>query len=57
MSYLLKNVSIQELAQAIRSAHAGLSTWSLEVTEALIQELPNQLQKDFTVTGKKRFWR
>lgn len=35
-SYLLKNVSAQELAAAIRAAHAGRSTLSPEATEALI---------------------
>jgi len=37
MSYLLKNVSADELAQAIRSAYAGRSVMAPEATEALIQ--------------------
>ncbi|HXD10911.1 MAG TPA: response regulator transcription factor [Anaerolineales bacterium] len=37
ISYLLKGVSANELAQAIRAAHAGRSTISAEATEALIQ--------------------
>ncbi len=36
ISYLLKNVSANELAAAIRSAHAGRSTLAPEATQALI---------------------
>ncbi len=36
IGYLLKNVSAQELAQAIRHAHAGRSTLSQEATKVLI---------------------
>jgi NarL family two-component system response regulator LiaR len=36
ISYLLKNVSADELAAAIRSAHAGRSTLAPEATQALI---------------------
>jgi two-component system, NarL family, response regulator LiaR len=36
MSYLLKNVTAEDLAQAIRSAHTGRSTLAPEVTSALI---------------------
>ena len=37
ISYLLKDVSVDELAQAIRAAHAGQSTLAPEATQALIQ--------------------
>jgi len=37
ISYLLKGVSAEELAQAIRAAYAGRPTISPEATEALIQ--------------------
>lgn len=37
ISYLLKNVSAEELAQAIRAAHAGRSTLAPEAAQALIQ--------------------
>jgi NarL family two-component system response regulator LiaR len=37
IGYLLKNVSADELADAIRSAHAGRPTLAAEATEALIQ--------------------
>ena len=36
-SYLLKNVSAEELAVAIRNAHAGQATLAPEATDALIQ--------------------
>ncbi len=35
IGYLLKGISADELAQAIRAAHAGRSTLSPEVTQAL----------------------
>jgi NarL family two-component system response regulator LiaR len=37
ISYLLKNVSAEELATAIRAAHRGRSILAPEATEALIQ--------------------
>ncbi len=37
ISYLLKNVSAQTLAEAIRQAHAGHSTLAPEATEALVK--------------------
>ncbi|MBN1872837.1 MAG: response regulator transcription factor [Anaerolineae bacterium] len=37
MSYLVKNVSCDELTQAIRAAYLGQSTFSPEATQALIQ--------------------
>jgi two-component system, NarL family, response regulator LiaR len=37
ISYLLKDVSADELAQAIRAAHCGRSTLSPEATQALVQ--------------------
>jgi NarL family two-component system response regulator LiaR len=37
ISYLLKNVSVEELAAAIRAAYAGRSTLAPEVTQVLIQ--------------------
>ncbi|NIM96469.1 MAG: response regulator [Anaerolineales bacterium] len=36
ISYLLKNVSVSELAEAIRAAHAGKSTLAPEAVQALI---------------------
>jgi NarL family two-component system response regulator LiaR len=37
ISYLLKNVSAQELADAIRAAHAGRPTLAPEAVQALVQ--------------------
>lgn len=37
IGYLLKNVSVEELAAAIRSAYAGRPTLSQEAAEALVQ--------------------
>jgi NarL family two-component system response regulator LiaR len=37
ISYLLKDVSVDELAEAIRAAHAGRPTLAPEAAEALIQ--------------------
>jgi two-component system, NarL family, response regulator LiaR len=37
IGYLLKNVSAEELAAAIRAAHAGRSTLAPEATQALVQ--------------------
>ena len=40
IGYLLKNVSVDELATAIRAAHAGQSTLAPEAMQALIQSSP-----------------
>lgn len=37
ISYLLKNVSVDDLAEAVRAAHAGRPTLAPEATQALIQ--------------------
>ena len=37
ISYLLKNVTVDELAEAIRAAYAGKSTLAQEATQVLIQ--------------------
>lgn len=39
ISYLLKNVSIDELAEGIRKAHVGQTTLSPEATQALIESV------------------
>ena len=41
-SYLLKNVSAEELAAAIRSANSGFSTLSPEATDALIHAIDHR---------------
>ena len=40
LSYLLKNVSAEDLAEAIRAACAGRSTLAAEAVQALIQSAP-----------------
>ena len=40
LSYLLKNVSAEDLAEAIRSASSGRSTLAAEAVQALIQSAP-----------------
>ncbi|MBN2003598.1 MAG: response regulator transcription factor [Anaerolineae bacterium] len=55
IGYLLKNVSADELADAIRSARAGRPTLAPEAAEALIQASLNQpaLGHDLTVREKE----
>lgn len=50
ISYLLKNVSAHELADAIRAAHAGRSTLAPEAAQALIETAtrPKGLGHDLT---------
>jgi NarL family two-component system response regulator LiaR len=55
IGYLLKNVSAQDLAQAIREAHAGRSTLAPEATEALIQATRQRVsQVDYRLTERER---
>ncbi len=51
LSYLLKNVSADELADAIRAAHAGRPTLAPEATAALIHVAtqPPKVEYDLTV--------
>jgi NarL family two-component system response regulator LiaR len=44
IGYLLKNVTVEELAAAIRSAHAGQSTLAPEAVQALLQTSSLQAQ-------------
>lgn len=52
IGYLLKNVTVEELAAAIRSAHAGQSTLAPEAVQALLQSpittLPTKASYDLT---------
>ena len=50
IGYLLKDVSADELAQAIRAAHAGRATLSPEATQALVRAIsqPPALGHDLT---------
>ncbi len=54
ISYLLKNVSAQALADAIRQAHAGHSTLAPEATEVLVKATRQRAsQHDYGLTGRE----
>lgn len=53
ISYLLKNVSADELADAIRAAHAGRSTLAPEATQALIHAT-TQPEPDYDLTPREQ---
>jgi len=54
ISYLLKNVSSDELAAAIRAAFLGRSTLSPEAAKALIQATRPTKQPSFDLTERER---
>ena len=55
IGYLLKNVAANDLAQAIREAHAGRSILAPEATEVLIQATRKRAsQADYGLTGRER---
>jgi NarL family two-component system response regulator LiaR len=55
IGYLLKNVGAEELAEAIRGAHAGRSTLAPEATEVLIQVTRQRAgQPDYSLTGREQ---
>jgi len=55
IGYLLKNVSAQELTQAIYDGHAGRSTLSQEATELLIQAARRKSSHpEFRLTDRER---
>jgi NarL family two-component system response regulator LiaR len=54
ISYLLKNVSADELAGAIRAAHAGRSTLSPEATEALIKAATRPPDPEYDLTPREK---
>ena len=53
-SYLLKNVTAEELAQAIRAAYAGRSTLAPEATEALINATRRKPDLGSDLTERER---
>jgi NarL family two-component system response regulator LiaR len=53
-SYLLKNVSAEELAAAIRAAHSGHSTLAPEATDALLRALQDKPGIGFDLTKRER---
>ncbi len=54
IGYLLKNVSADELAQAIRAAHAGRTTLAPEAAEALIHAATTPPPPAFELTDRER---
>ncbi|MGB2909929.1 MAG: response regulator transcription factor [Anaerolineales bacterium] len=54
ISYLLKNVSADELAEAIRNAHAGRPTLAPEAAQVLIQATREPLSPGFDLTPRER---
>ncbi|MFN2223047.1 MAG: response regulator transcription factor [Chloroflexota bacterium] len=53
ISYLLKNVSADELAKAIRAAHAGRPTLAPEATEALIKAAIRPPDPEYDLTPRE----
>jgi NarL family two-component system response regulator LiaR len=54
IGYLLKDVSADELAQAIRSAHAGRSTLSPEAAQVLVHAASQHPAPGINLTGRER---
>lgn len=54
IGYLLKDVSADELAQAIRAAHAGRATLSPEAAQALVQAASKPPPPGFDLTERER---
>lgn len=54
IGYLLEDVSADELAAAIRAAHAGRSTWAPEVTQALMRSAVMQPSPGYELTSRER---
>jgi NarL family two-component system response regulator LiaR len=54
VGYLLKNVSVDDLAEAIRAAHAGQPTLAPEATQALIQAASQGAQVGHDLTPRER---
>lgn len=54
ISYLLKDVSVNELAQAIRAAHAGRPMISAEATQVLIDAASQDVAPIPDLTGRER---
>lgn len=53
-SYLLKNVTAEELAKAIQAAHGGFSTLAPEATQALVQANRQRTGIGFDLTERER---
>lgn len=53
IGYLLKNVSAEELAEAIRSAHAGRPTLAPEAAQALIESTRKRPARRYDLTARE----
>jgi NarL family two-component system response regulator LiaR len=54
ISYLLKDVSMEELAQAIRSAHEGKATLAPEAAQALAEAATHPIAPGYDLTERER---
>lgn len=54
ISYLLKDVSAEELARAIRAAHSGRTTFSPEVAQALVKAVNQPPAPGLDLTKRER---
>jgi NarL family two-component system response regulator LiaR len=54
IGYLLKNVSADELAQAIRAAHSGRATLSPEAAQSLVQTIHHPQTPGLDLTERER---
>ena len=54
LSYLLKNVSVEELVTAIRDAIAGQPSLSPEAVQVLIHGVQEPPTADYTLTNRER---
>ena len=54
ISYLFKKISADDLAQAIRAAHEGISTFAPEVTDILVRSIQKPQSRFETLTPRER---
>jgi DNA-binding NarL/FixJ family response regulator len=54
IGYLLKDVSMESLAQAIRATNAGKPTLAQEATQALITSVAKPAAPDYNLTPRER---
>jgi NarL family two-component system response regulator LiaR len=54
IGYLMKNVSADQLAEAVRAAHAGRSTLAPEAADALVRSVSAPPQGAEALTGRER---
>jgi NarL family two-component system response regulator LiaR len=53
VGYVLKNASVDDLARIIRTAHAGTSVFSPEITETLFHPQPAQPTQNYKLTDRE----